>query len=59
MESTFMNPFAPSKLTPKIGSQNWFLEIPETKCWLDSKLVTRPTFEGFCSQSLNLHEVCE
>jgi len=25
-----MNPFAPLKSTSKIGSQNWFLEIPET-----------------------------
>jgi len=57
MESTFMNPFKPSKSTPKIGSQNWFLEIPETKCWLGSKLVTGPTFEGLFSQSLNLHEL--
>jgi len=44
-----MNPFKPSKLTLKIGSQNWFLEIPETKCWLGSKLVTGPTFESLFS----------
>jgi len=53
------NPFAPSKSTPKIGSQNWFLEIPQTKCWLCSKLITGPTFDDLFSQSLNVHEVFE
>jgi len=57
MASTFMNPLKPSKSTPKIGSQNWFMEIPETKCRLGSKLVSGPTFEGLLSPSLNLHEL--